>query len=187
MYALSKKKNELFDDLWWLDCVCVSVNRIHQIVCAVGHETCRKLYQLIPPDKVTKHNVKYLQRFSEEVHLLLNGDVGWGSGNHGSAEENIKEHFNKHVLCSIEGIFWGKQGIISADDYAAYAVKMFRCMERVLVHTNGSGVYLSGFADKVFIVGRYDGQYQFGISSCYYVEEGNKPGRESGLCFSVDK
>ena len=56
-------------------------------------------------------------------------------------------------------------------------------MKDIVVSSNGKCTYYSGFVGNIFIVGRYEGD-KFGISSCYYVVDGEKPGRYVDKCIS---
>ena len=114
-------------------------------------------------------------------------NIGWWACNHGNVIKNIEEHFIKHVyhVLSCEGVYWKSLlDEISCDSYKKYTIDVFYKMKNVIVHTDGINVYLSGFYDNVFIISRYHDDI-FGISSCYYVENGEKNGRYKGICFEL--
>ena len=138
-------------------------------------------------NNVTKKNIcdllKYLD--NEQKFLLHEIPISWGPGNHGDIDINIREHHKKHVIDDKkESQEWGKFGVKTLQEYKDYAVNNFYLMSNVIVHTDGCYVYLSGFYGNVFIVGRYDNDV-FGISSSYYVESGEKPGRYKCKCFDM--
>ena len=142
--------------------------------------------------KVTAYNVHDLLRVSRQYCKLLSGaiPVTWGRGNHATVEENIVSHYKKHLLstaasCEVAG--WESVEPIAENRtlewYTNYPTTAynFTYMERVVIHSNGRHTYISGFVGKVFIVGRYEGT-TFAISSCYYVTDGEKPGRYVDKC-----
>ena len=125
-----------------------------------------------------------IQTIIKDIENNFNFNIKWGPGNHKNIAININEHFKKHVL-SEEGKYWFK--ILDKIDYTSYqkyAIDSFYKMKKVIIHTNGVDVYLSGFYGNIFIIGRYDNNI-FGISSCYYVESGEKLGRYKGLCLQL--
>lgn len=134
-------------------------------------------------DKITKYNIRDVIRYFLDYDNLRNGiiSIEWGPGNHKSIDINIKEHYIKHIL-SEEGIHWkDRLHEITVNEYKNYAQNMFTKMDRVVIHSNGKSTYMSGFYENIFIIGRYhDGI--FGISSCYYVQEGEKFGRYVDQC-----
>lgn len=136
-------------------------------------------------DKLTIYNVEQIYMYVTNYLLFANKKVNivWGPGNHPDPATNIKEHYAKHVLSSDEGKYWSSV-ITDCKSYEQYAINSFYHMKNVIIHTNGRNVYISGFYNNVFIVGRYH-KNVFGISSCYYVESGEKPGRKENLCFRM--
>lgn len=50
--------------------------------------------------------------------------------------------------------------------YRDFAIASSRMMTNVIVHSNGTRVFISGNAGEAFIIGRFEG-VQLGISSCY--------------------
>jgi hypothetical protein len=138
--------------------------------------------KLVVYDNITIYNTRDILLFLRDKNKFINKevDIKWGPGNHGNPIDNVKKHYIKHIL-SDEGIYWNN---ISLCDYEKFAIDSFYKMERIIVHTNGRNVYLSGFYGNIFIVGRYDGDV-FGLSSCYYVENGEKKGRYKGMCFKI--
>jgi hypothetical protein len=137
-------------------------------------------------DKVTKYNIKDIIRYLHEYNDFKNGNniVEWGPGNHDDIETNVVEHYNKHIL-SDEGIHWKERlEEINMMAYKNYATTMFKKMDKIVIHSNGKLTYMSGFYDKIFIVGRYD-KGVFGISSCYYVPSGEKLGRYIDECIKM--
>lgn len=106
--------------------------------------------------------------------------IEWGPGNNGNPHNNMIKHKVKHLLELQELLSSGKH----IEEYIKYAVDVFYYMTDVIVHSNGRGSYMSGFFEKMFIVGRYEGEV-FGISSCYLVESGIKEGRLKDECFRV--
>ena len=111
---------------------------------------------------VTKCNIRDLSKFVKHTNLFARRQVqiNWGPGNNGCARKNAVEHCKKHALYNTEYtnteeyLEWER---ILADDelYTNYSIKHFYAMRDVIVHSNGRGVYLSGFYFNVFIVGRY--------------------------------
>lgn len=148
-------------------------------------------YELLVPvvlkcnlDKITKYNIHDVIRYFNDYDRFMNDDVEWGPGNHNDIDANITEHYIKHVL-SNEGRHWKSLlSDMSEQSYKDYARNMFKRMERVVVHSNGRHTYMSGFYGKIFIVGRYH-EGVFGISSCYYVNDGEKPGRYIDACVNI--
>jgi hypothetical protein len=108
--------------------------------------------------------------------------VQWGPGNNKTKKENVYKHYLKHAL-SDENQFWELiLNDINCESYMKYTIGIFYKLSRVLIHTNGTNVYMSGFYNNVFVVGRYEGDV-FGISSCYYIESGEKLGRWKNVCY----
>lgn len=133
--------------------------------------------------KVTTYNISDVVKYLNDQPKWSKNKIKWGAGNNSDVDSNIQQHYFKHVL-SDEGKFWHKLGVITLNDYLQYPLDNFGRMKKVLVHSNGVSTYLSGFVDHIFIIGRYD-KNDFGISSCYYVESGEKPGRYSDMLFDV--
>lgn len=143
--------------------------------------------------KITKHNVKDLYKFVSNSLDFSEGRVRivWGPGNNRYSSLNSVKHYRKHSeydgeesYC-LEYLQWEKMDMNDYPTYSEYALDSFYKMKDVLVHTNGRGVYLSGFHGNVFIVGRYNGD-EYGISSCYYTDTPRKLGRELDAVFSLD-
>lgn len=132
---------------------------------------------------ITKYNVRKLLQFIKDKDKFINKEMNivWGPGNHANVEENINEHYKKHVLSNWEAQYWKS---LNCESYRDYAIESFYKIKNVMVHSNGKNVYLSGFYGNVFIIGRYEDDV-FGISSCYYVESGVKCGRERDFCFEI--
>lgn len=131
---------------------------------------------------VNKYNAKKLLLYLRDKDDFINHNIiiRWGTGNHQDVTTNIREHFNKHVVLLPDE--WNQH--LDLNGYRDYAITAFYKMNNVIIHTDGTGVYLSGFYGKIFIIGRYDNDI-FGISSCYYVHNGEKAGRYKGLCFRI--
>ena len=135
-------------------------------------------------ERITKHNIRDVIRYYNDYQQIMNTTSQWGPGNHSNIDENITQHYIKHVL-SDEGRYWESLlSDMSEESYKDYAQNMFKRMERVVIHSNGRQTYMSGFYGKVFIVGRYN-EGVFGISSCYYVNNGEKPGRYIDTCINI--
>ncbi len=133
---------------------------------------------------ITEYNISKLSLYLRDIDKFGNLNIKWGPGNHKNITNNINEHFNKHVL-SEEGKYWHKiLDKVNYSSYEKYAINSFHKMKNVIIHTNGVDVHLSGFYGNIFIIGRYDNDI-FGISSCYYVKSGEKPGRYKGLCLEL--
>lgn len=133
---------------------------------------------------VTERNINKLALYLKDIDKFKSLNVKWGPGNHKNVINNINEHFNKHLL-SEEGKHWNKiLSNIDCKSYEKYAIDSFHKMKNVIIHTDGVNVHLSGFHNNVFIIGRYHNDI-FGISSCYYVETGEKSGRYKGLCMNL--
>ena len=134
-----------------------------------------------------KFNIVNITEYNANKLLLYLGNkinVKWGPGNHKNITNNINQHFDKHVL-SEEGKYWVKLlDKIDCKSYEQYAIDSFHKMKNVIIHTDGINVYLSGFYNNIFIIGRYHDNI-FGISSCYYVKSGEKLGRYKGLCLQL--
>jgi hypothetical protein len=187
-YILFKKLYKLFDscDLETLkEKELIKLNKISEIITL---NVAIRLFNKINYQNINLHNVKKLLLFlKDEDNIKKNKiNIEWGPGNNKNKSNNIKEHFIKHVLSEEEGLYWNLiLDKIDSESYANYAINNFYKMENVIVHTDGINVYLSGFYGNIFIVGRYHGDV-FGISSCYYVEKGEKNGRYKNLCFEIN-
>ncbi len=134
---------------------------------------------------INKHNIHNLLLLINDFHGKKHIIIEWGPGNHENPIINLKAHYQKHVL-SDEGLYW--KNLLSdftLDNYKNYAIHSFYKMKKVIVHTNGKHIYLSGFYGNVFIIGRYHDNI-FGISSCYYVINGEKLGRYKNKCFDIE-
>lgn len=156
----------------------VKLNKIAQ---SVSLQSVIELFDLINYRQITKFNANKLLLFMNNTNNFNNHKIKikWGPGNYG--DDNVQQYYCKHVL-SDEGIHW--KHILNNEDYRRFAVNIFYKMKDVIVHTNGTNVWLSGFYCKYFIIGRFDDDV-FGISSCYYVENSQKPGRYNGFCFDM--
>ena len=134
-----------------------------------------------------RFNITNITEYNASKLLLYLGNINniqWGPGNNKNISDNINQHFNKHVL-SEEGKYWVKLlDKIDCKLYERYAINSFDKMKNIIIHTDGINVYLSGFYNNIFIIGRYDNNI-FGISSCYYVKSGEKLGRYKGLCLQL--
>lgn len=163
---------------------CDQLKKLNDMIKHIDVSIMTMLFDKINYQKINMHNVKNLLLFVRDENDFIRGKkiIEWGRGNYKSVEENIKKHYEKHVLNEDEGIYWGN---VDCDDYEKYAIDNFYKMENVIVHSNGRYVYLSGFYGDVFIVGRYDDGV-FGISSCYHVDGGVKNGRYKDYCFGID-
>lgn len=144
-----------------------------------------KLFNKFNTENITEYNAAKLLLYLRDLDRILRSNIKWGSGNNNDVNQNIINHFKKHVLCPNEGQYWIKiLDEMNYNSYEKYAINSFSKMKKVLIHTDGVDVYLSGFHDNIFIVGRYDNDI-FTISSCYYVKSGEKLGRYKGLCLQL--
>lgn len=138
---------------------------------------------------INTHNIQQLLDFIRDERKFVRGriDVGWGPGNYDNPKLNLLHHYRKHILDSdAERERWKDiLPILSEESYRDYAINSFYKMQRVVIHSNGKTVYLSGFYENVFIIGRYH-EGIFGLSSCYYVELGEKEGRYKDLYCKFD-
>jgi hypothetical protein len=186
-YILFKKLYTLFDipnlDIY-AESELIKLNKITKVI---PLKSAVDVFGKINSAHITVHNVNKLLLYLIDMDDFKNNKINitWGPGNHGNPIDNVEQHFIKHVL-SDESIYWESiLGEMNSDAYAQYAIDNFYNMTNVIVHTDGLNVYLSGFHNNIFIIGRYDNNV-FGISSCYYVEGGTKPGRYSGLCCELN-
>jgi len=153
------------------------------------------ILEYVDLQSITKHNIVDLYKYVSNIDKFKKGEVpiSWGPGNNGCSHLNAVEHYKKHAkynqnnigtIYETEYLEWEKI-IEDGELYSDYPITHFYKMRDVIVHTNGRGVYLSGFYGCVFIVGRYNGD-TFGISSCYYVKSGRKLGREINKVFDIE-
>lgn len=162
--------------------------RLHKIIEYVGIDNTIKICSKAKINNITKYNANLLLLYINNIENFISKKIAinWGPGNYGRYEKNIDEHYKKHIL-SDEGMYWSNiLSELNCEYYKKYAIDSFYKMKNVIVHSNGKNVYLSGFYGNVFIVGRYDNNQTFGISSCYYVINGEKKGREKDFCFYID-
>ena len=70
--------------------------------------------------------------------------------------------------------------------YRDFAIESSRVMTNVIVHSNGTRVFISGCAGDAFIIGRFEGA-QLGISSCYRPLdlEGKLEGALANMCWPL--
>lgn len=186
-YILFKKLYSLFDIPNLETYTESELLKLNKITKLIPLKSAVDLFENINRTHITERNVTKLLSYLSDINDFKNNkiNVKWGPGNHGNVENNIKKHFIKHVQ-SDERIYW--ESIleeINSDSYAQYAIDNFYKMKNVIIHTDGCNVYLSGFHNNIFIIGRYHDNV-FGISSCYHVEGGKKPGRYSGLCYELN-
>lgn len=189
-FIITKKYYNLFDSLLICQYEIKYMRKIDRLTKLTNIYYIQKLLLHINIgilNLVNEKNIKLLLKFIDYKTLFENRlvPINWGPGNHESIDINIEKHYCKHILSS-EGFCW-KEIIsdLSLKSYRDYAINSFYSMSKVIVHTDGSRVYLSGFVGNIFIIGRFHGD-SFGLSSCYYVESGEKPGRMSGLCFNLN-
>lgn len=123
-------------------------------------------------NNITTHNVKDFIWISKNIQNTT--EVIWGPGNCDTIQENIESHYKKHVFAPNE--IWE---INSTKEYEEFAIKHFENVTNKIIHTNGKTVFVSGFYGKYFIIARVDKCF-LSISSCYYVESGEKTGRLRG-------
>jgi len=156
--------------------------KLHKISQKIGIYDAIKIFdKVILRNNISYYNVNKLLLYLNDEDNFRNKtiDIKWGPGNHKNINDNVKYHYIKHVLSKDEQ--WDN---ISEEEYQQYAIDTFYKITNYLVHTDGKNVYLSGFYNNVFIIGRYHNNI-FGISSCYYVKNGQKNGRYNGLCFKI--
>jgi len=186
-YILFKKLYKLFDTNDLDEYKEKELIKLYKITEIITLTYAIQLFRKINYQNLTVHNAKKLLLFLRDENDFKTNklNVEWGPGNNNNNSDNIKNHFNKHVLSNDEGTYWKTiLSEINYDTYANFAINVFYKMINVIVHTDGTKVYLSGFYGNVFIVGRYHND-TFGISSCYYVENGEKNGRYNGICFEL--
>jgi hypothetical protein len=189
-YILSQKFYSLLDDIVMLDLIGKyknsEISKIYNLSQYVPLPIVIKLFNKSKTERINKHNVISVLEYIDNENNFINKKVkiAWGPGNHGDIKTNIDEHYKKHIL-SDERKHWLKiLPNLERRSYKKYAIESFYKMTNVMVHSNGNCVHMSGFYGNVFIVGRYhEGVY--GISSCYYVDNGEKTGRVKDLCFEI--
>lgn len=183
-FILFKKLYALFDltNLYiYTENELIKLNKISK---NIPLELSTKIFNKIPCRNINTRNIDNLLLFLKDEDKFKNKkiNINWGPGNCKNPIDNIRKHYNKHIL-SDEGKYWklilGENG-----SYQKYAIDAFYKMKNVIIHSNGKNVYLSGFFNNIFIVGRYNNDI-FGISSCYYVENGVKKGRYNDICFEL--
>jgi hypothetical protein len=141
---------------------------------------------------VTKHNILCIENFLHNLHKFRERKINikWGSGNNKDINTNILLHYNKHTVDSLEeNEQWKKfyNGDISLEMYKKFPMKYFYQMKKIILHSNGKEVYISGFYNNFFIVGRLNESTElFSISSCYYVVNGEKKGRYTTMLLDID-
>jgi hypothetical protein len=186
IYILSKKLNHLFDSNKLRLYSNSDLIKINKIVTnsKLSLNVIITLFDKFKRTNITEYNVNKLLLYLRDIDKFNNLNIKWGPGNHKNITKNINQHFNKHIL-SDEGKYWVKiLDTCNSKSYEQYAIKSFNKMKNIIIHTDGVNVYLSGFYNNIFTIGRYDNDI-FGISSCYYVETGQKSGRYKGLCLEL--
>jgi hypothetical protein len=183
-YILFKKMFKLFDCYDLGNYERDQLKKLNDMLKHVNIYDMTMLFNKINYQKINIFNVKNLLLFLRDENDFIGKKIiiGWGPGNYKNIDENIMNHYEKHVLDDEECSYWGN---VDCDSYKQYAIDNFYKMKNVIVHSNGRYVYLSGFYGDVFIVGRYD-EGVFGISSCYYVAGGVKNGRYKDYCFDIE-
>ena len=192
VHILKKKLYEILDlDLTFVLKMTTTLHKICSMLrYGISSQIVISVFNRVQSESIkniTTHNIRQIYQFVCMEKDFTQGKIPiqWGPGNHTDQLTNLQAHFVKHVETDPERANWS--GILSKPDlesYESYAVNLFYKMRDIIVHSNGRHVYLSGFCQNVFIVGRFDGE-TFGISSCYYVESGVKRGRESDMCFRL--
>jgi hypothetical protein len=189
MYIIKKKILKLLD-LPIVTLIGKTYNelvKIYKIMdkCNISIKDVLTLIENCNLDKVTIYNIKDIIRYLNEYNYLIDGkiSINWGPGNNKDIQDNILNHYNKHIL-SEEGKNWITSNNKTLDWYTNFPLENFTKMEKIVIHTDGKKTYLSGFYGKIFIVGRYCGD-KFGISSSYYVPDGEKKGRYANSCIKL--
>lgn len=141
------------------------LTKLYKISLKVGTYNAVKLFDTLNYNLITTYNADKFLLYLRDLDKF--NHVEWGPGNHKNVNQNIKNHYIKHVLSN--ECDWQ----FSENEYKQYAIDSFHKMIDKVIHTDGKNVYLSGFYNHTFIIGRYHGD-MFGISSCYYVESGKK-------------
>lgn len=163
---------------------CNELQRIYMLMEYTSQDNMLLLLKYCKLSKITKYNINDLIRIIADHEDITNGviSVKWGKGNYANIETNIKQHYIKHVL-SEEGIYW-KQVLpeLTEYHYKFYTEKIFKRINKIVIHSNGRYVCLSGFYNNFFVVGKYE-EGKFTISSCYYVVNGEKYGRYVDSCY----
>lgn len=190
-YILSHKFYDLLNDMKYVNLISKYKNadllKVQTLSQCTPLHIVYNLLSKVQIQRLNKQNIHSILEYVINENNFSNKsvNVGWGPGNHGDIATNIDEHYKKHVLTN-EGIHWSKLlTTMTHDSYMNYAIDSFYKMKNVIIHSNGKNVHLSGFYGNVFIVGRYH-EGIFGISSCYYVENGEKNGRLQNLCFGIN-
>ena len=180
------KKLYLLLDAPYLNYTKKELLKLNKIATFMSLKSTLLLFNKMNHNQITTHNAKELFLYLKDEPKFKKHKIpiDWGPGNHGDKYKNIINHYNKHCL-SEEGVYWKKiLNEVTINNYQQYAIDHFYKMTKVMVHTDGKHVHLSGFYGSVFIIGRYNEDI-FGISSCYYVENGDKYGRYNGQCFKI--
>ena len=123
--------------------------------------------------KITPYNIDniFMMFILTKIDKFI-GFESWGLGNNKTQELNIINHHKKHVIDGNDKENW--EPYLKNQDcksYETFAIDKSKYMKNKIVHTNGTKVYLSGFYDKILIIGRLDNNNKLGISSCYIVYE----------------
>jgi hypothetical protein len=188
LHILTKKYYNILDlDIDLCDFNDSILNKINLLLRKYGSNIVQSVFGRINREcfgNITVHNILLIYKFicEEKFFIEEKKEIMWGPGNHKIIDANIEAHYIKHVKTYPESLHWNN---INLDDYKNYAINSFYKMRNVVVHSNGKHVYLSGFYDNVFIIARYGDDSVLGISSCYYVESGVKPGRMMDKCFEI--
>lgn len=166
-YILIKKMYLLFD-IQLKNYNPQELIKLYKIAQRVGIFEAVKLFKKFNYNMITIYNADKFLLYLRDLDNFKN--ISWGPGNHKNINDNVTNHYIKHVLSS-EYKYW--KFIHNEGEYKQYAIDAFYKMIKIIIHTDGKNVYLSGFYNHVFIIGRYHND-TFGISSCYYVENGEK-------------
>lgn len=160
--------------------------KLYKISNHIGLENAVYVFNHASYDKISVNNVDKLSLYLKDKEQFEKKliKVNWGPGNNKDIQLNINNHYTKHVLSLDENEYWNFLNVKDANTYKQFAIDAFYKMTNVIVHTDGRNMYLSGIYKHIFIIGRYDKDV-FGISSCYYVNNGEKEGRYAGLCFNL--
>jgi len=188
--VLIKMKSLLSFNFNLTQCTTKKLIRFHHILKTNNFEYdlyTEKLFDICDHKYITQYNYSkllcYIKDLNDFEKRILK--IRWGPGNHKTIKKNVNAHYVKHPLSNNEKEHWKYiLGNVNQHTYELYAINSFYKLKNVIVHTDGVNVFLSGFYNNVFIIGRYCDAV-FGISSCYYVESGEKLGRYSGKCFEI--
>lgn len=111
----------------------------------------------------------------------------WGPGNNKTPNINVISHYNKHVVNSNNENWKDYLSKLDVATYKNFAITKSKYMKNKIVHTNGVKVYLSGWHDKILIIGRLDSNNKLGISSCYIISDNLYDNKikifEQNICF----